>query len=113
MAQAANTVCLSRGIFFHQKWVSPRKVMPVVSDGIHRGQMHLLVGYLGIEAVFQFGSGIIGHSQGIAAGATDNRVALESVLWARSDGVDLFADGASVIARAAKKCKPLIPAPGL
>ena len=48
-----------------------------------------------------------------AAGATANRVAMESVLWARSEGVDLFAEGASVIARAAKKCEPLRSALGL
>ena len=113
LARASNPVCLSRGIFFHQEWASLRKVMPVASGGIHCGQMHLLVGYLGIEAVFQFGGGTIGHSQGIAAGATANRVAMESVLWARSEGVDLFAEGASVIARAAKKCEPLRSALGL
>merc|ERR1712217_576651 len=83
--------------------------MPV----IHCGQMRLLVGYLGVEALFQFGGGTIGHSQGIAAGATANRVAMESVLWARSEGVDLFAEGAGVLARAARKCLPLMTALGL
>jgi ribulose-bisphosphate carboxylase large chain len=53
LARVSNPVCLSRGIFFHQEWASLRKVMPVSSGGIHCGQMHLLVGYLGVEAVFQ------------------------------------------------------------
>ena len=57
--------------------------------------------------------GTIGHSQGVSAGATANRVALESILWARSEGVNLFKEGASILARAAKKCLPLMTSLGL
>ena len=72
--------------------------------------MNLLVSYLGMEAVFQFGDGTIGYSQGIVPGATANQVAVESVLWARSKGVDLFKGRASVVARSAKKCKLIMSA---
>ena len=102
-----------RGLFYAMEWASLRKVMPVASGGIHCGQMHQLVGYLGIECILQFGGGTIGHSQGVSAGATANRVALESVLWARSEGVDLFKEGANVLAKAARKCMPLMTALGL
>ena len=52
--------------------------MPVASGGIHCGQMHQLLNYLGDDVVMQFGGGTIGHPDGIQAGATANRVALRS-----------------------------------
>ena len=45
---------------------SMRKVMPVASGGIHAGQMHQLLHYLGEDCVLQFGGGTIGHPMGIA-----------------------------------------------
>jgi ribulose-bisphosphate carboxylase large chain len=104
---------LSQGLFFDMDWASLRRVMPVASGGIHCGQMHQLVHYLGIECILQFGGGTIGHSDGIQAGATANRVALESILMARSGGVDLWNEGASVLAEAAKTCPALMAALGL
>jgi ribulose-bisphosphate carboxylase large chain len=53
-------------------------VMPVASGGIHAGQMHQLLHYLGEDVILQFGGGTIGHPMGVAAGATATRVALES-----------------------------------
>jgi ribulose-bisphosphate carboxylase large chain len=35
--------------------------MPVASGGIHCGQMHQLIHYLGDDVVLQFGGGTIGH----------------------------------------------------
>ena len=35
--------------------------MPVASGGIHAGQMHQLIHYLGEDVVLQFGGGTIGH----------------------------------------------------
>jgi ribulose-bisphosphate carboxylase large chain len=35
--------------------------MPVASGGIHAGQMHQLLHYLGEDVVLQFGGGTIGH----------------------------------------------------
>ena len=61
----------------------------------------------------QFGGGTIGHAEGIAAGATANRVALESVLKARTKGVDLWEHGAGVLTEAARSCRPLRTALGL
>jgi len=42
-------------------------VMPVASGGIHAGQMHQLLHYLGEDVVLQFGGGSIGHPMGIEA----------------------------------------------
>ena len=61
-------------------------VMPVASGGIHAGQMHQLLHYLGEDVVLQFGGGTIGHPMGIAAGATANRVAVEAMIQARNEG---------------------------
>src|ERR1700681_376608 len=67
-----------KGLYFDQEWASMPGVMPVASGGIHAGQMHQLVHYLGEDVVLQFGGGTIGHPMGIAAGAEANRVALET-----------------------------------
>ena len=38
---------LEHGMFFDQHWASLNKLMPVASGGIHAGQMHQLLDYLG------------------------------------------------------------------
>ena len=102
-----NPVSLETGLFFEQDWASLNKVMPVASGGIHAGQMHQLIHYLGEDVVLQFGGGTIGHPQGIAAGATANRVALEAMIYARNAGRDYLAEGPTILAEAAKNCTPL------
>ena len=102
-----NPMCLEHGIFFDQHWASLRKVMPVASGGIHAGQMHQLLHYLGEDVVLQFGGGTIGHPMGIQAGATANRVALEAMILARNEGRDIMAEGPQVLQDAAKSCLPL------
>ena len=81
--------------------------MPVASGGIHAGQMHQLLHYLGEDVVLQFGGGTIGHPDGIQAGATANRVALEAMVQARNEGRDYLAEGPEILAKAAKGCSPL------
>src|SRR5919201_3281762 len=76
------------GLYFDQDWASLPGVMPVASGGIHAGQMHQLLHYLGEDVVLQFGGGTIGHPDGIAQGATANRVAVEAMIQARNEGRD-------------------------
>ncbi len=95
------------GIFFDMDWASLRKCMPVASGGIHCGQMHQLVHLLGEDVVLQFGGGTIGHPDGISAGATANRVALEAMIMARNEGKDYLAEGPQILQDAAEHCKPL------
>ena len=102
-----NPVSLETGLFFDQDWASLNKMMPVASGGIHAGQMHQLIHYLGEDVVLQFGGGTIGHPQGIGAGATANRVALEAMVYARNAGKDYLAEGPTILAEAAKTCTPL------
>ncbi len=102
-----NEVDLQRGIFFEQDWADLKKVMPVASGGIHAGQMHQLIDLFGDDVVLQFGGGTIGHPMGIQAGATANRVALEAMVLARNEGVDIKNEGPEVLRKAAKWCKPL------
>jgi ribulose-bisphosphate carboxylase large chain len=97
----------SLGLFFEQDWASLPAVMPVASGGIHAGQMHQLLHYLGEDVVLQFGGGTIGHPQGIAAGATANRVAVEAMIQARNEGRDYFNEGPEILEKAAKWCGPL------
>jgi|TARA_B100000768_G_scaffold141486_1_gene133171 ribulose-bisphosphate carboxylase large chain len=100
-------VNLPKGQFFAQDWASLRKCMPVASGGIHCGQMHQLLNYLGDDVILQFGGGTIGHPDGIQAGATANRVALEAMVIARNEGRDYVAEGAEILQEAAKMCGPL------
>ena len=90
------------GLYFEQDWASMPGTMPVASGGIHAGQMHLLLHHLGEDCVLQFGGGTIGHPDGIAEGATANRVALEALVQARNEGHDTLAEGPEILAKAAR-----------
>jgi ribulose-bisphosphate carboxylase large chain len=107
LREAHNPIDLQRGLHFEQDWAGLRKVMPVASGGIHAGQMHQLLHYLGDDVVLQFGGGTIGHPMGIAAGAVANRVALECMVLARNEGRDIWNEGPTILADAAKHCTPL------
>jgi ribulose-bisphosphate carboxylase large chain len=81
--------------------------MPVASGGIHAGQMHLLLDLFGDDVVLQFGGGTIGHPAGIQAGAVANRVALEIMVKARNEGLDIRNEGPEILRKAARFCSPL------
>jgi ribulose-bisphosphate carboxylase large chain len=98
---------LENGVYFDQDWGGLRRVMPVASGGIHAGQMHQLLHFLGEDTVLQFGGGTIGHPAGIQAGATANRVALEAMILARNEGRDVLNEGPEILEQAARSCLPL------
>ena len=97
----------ARGLYFDQDWGSMPGVMPVASGGIHAGQMHQLLHYLGEDVILQFGGGTIGHPMGVAAGATANRTAVEAMIKARNEGRDYLAEGEEILRAAARGCAPL------
>jgi len=107
LREPVNPLDLSHGLFFEQDWAGLRKVMPVASGGIHAGQMHQLLTYLGEDVVLQFGGGTIGHPMGIQAGAIANRVALEAMVLARNEGRDIWNEGPQILVDAARNCQPL------
>jgi ribulose-bisphosphate carboxylase large chain len=90
------------GLYFDQDWGSMPGVMPVASGGIHAGQIHQLLHYLGEDTVMQFGGGTIGHPDGIAEGASANRVAVEAMVQARNEGRDYLNEGPDILAAAAR-----------
>jgi ribulose-bisphosphate carboxylase large chain len=96
-----------KGLYFEQDWASMPGCMPVASGGIHAGQMHQLLHYLGEDVVLQFGGGTIGHPMGIAAGAAANRVALEAMIKARNEGRDYMREGDDILKAAAKRSREL------
>ena len=98
---------LPQGLFFAQDWAALNKCLPVASGGIHCGQMHQLIHYLGDDVVLQFGGGTIGHPDGIQAGATANRVALEAMVLARNEGRNYIEEGPQILRDTAKMCGPL------
>ncbi|MDQ3659870.1 MAG: ribulose-bisphosphate carboxylase large subunit [Actinomycetota bacterium] len=95
------------GFYFDQDWIHMPGVMPVASGGIHAGQMHQLLHYLGEDVVLQFGGGTIGHPMGVAAGATANRVATEVMIKARNEGRDIMREGPDILRTAAKRSPEL------
>ncbi len=97
----------ANGIYFDQHWASMPGTMPVASGGIHAGQMHQLLHYLGEDVILQFGGGTIGHPMGIRAGATANRVAVEAMIQARNEGKDYYQEGPDILEKAAKGCPEL------
>jgi ribulose-bisphosphate carboxylase large chain len=64
--------------------------------------MHQLLHYLGEDCVLQFGGGTIGHPDGVAQGATANRVAVEAIIQARNDGRDYLSEGPEILQSAAR-----------
>jgi len=100
----ANTLLAdpSQGLYFDQDWASMPAVMPVASSGIHAGQMHQLLHLLGEDVVLQFGGSTIGHPDGIAQGATANRVVTEVMIQARNEGRDILNEGPEILAKAAR-----------
>ncbi|MCC6128336.1 MAG: form I ribulose bisphosphate carboxylase large subunit [Acidobacteria bacterium] len=90
------------GLYFEQDWVSMPGVMPVASGGIHAGQIHQLLHYLGEDVVLQFGGGTIGHPDGIAEGAAANRIAIEAMIQARNEGRDYLNEGPEILEKAAR-----------
>ena len=98
---------LTQGIYFDQDWASLPGVFPVASGGIHAGQMHQLLHYLGEDSILQFGGGTIGHPMGIAAGASANRTAVEAIIQARNEGRDYYTEGPDILVEAAKGCPEL------
>ena len=107
LLQTELEINLPQGLFFAQDWAALRKTVPVASGGIHCGQMHQLLNYLGEDCVLQFGGGTIGHPDGIAAGATANRVAMETMLLAKYEGKDYINEGPKILRAAAESCAPL------
>ena len=107
LRQDKNEVNLAHGVYFEQEWASMPAVFPVASGGIHAGQMHQLLDLLGEDTVLQFGGGTIGHPDGIAEGATANRVALEAIVQARNEGRDYVNEGPHILEEQAKHCRPL------
>lgn len=101
----------AHGIYFDQHWASMAGVMPVASGGIHAGQTHQLLHYLGEDSILQFGGGTIGHPMGIAAGAEANRVAVEACIKARNEGKDVFAEGDEILRTAGQHSLALLAAP--
>ena len=55
----------------------------------------------------QFGGGTIGHPDGIQAGATANRCALECMILARNEGRDYLKEGSEILSQMAQICAPL------
>jgi len=97
----------SRGLFFDQNWGAMPGLFPVASGGIHVWHVPELVSMFGDDSIFQFGGGTLGHPWGNAAGATANRVAVESCVEARNQGRDLELEGIDILTAATKSSPEL------
>ncbi len=83
------------GHYFDQDWVHMPGVMPVASGGIHAGQMHQLLHYLGEDVVLQFGGGTM---------------AVEAMIKARNEGRDYLREGPDILKAAGRHSPELAAA---
>jgi ribulose-bisphosphate carboxylase large chain len=67
------------GIYFDQDFAGLKSVWPTASGGIHVHHVPDLYKIFGNDAFFLFGGGTHGHPRGSRAGATANRVAVETI----------------------------------
>ncbi|OQX71398.1 type III ribulose-bisphosphate carboxylase [Candidatus Parcubacteria bacterium 4484_255] len=75
MEGGAKEVCQINDLL-KEDWGSIKPVLPIASGGLHPGLIPKLVKILGRDLVVNFGGGLHGHPQGVAAGA---KAAVQSV----------------------------------
>jgi len=68
-----------------ENWHNIKPVVPVTSGGLHPGLVPAVMKILGKEIVIQAGGGIDGHPDGVKAGATAMRQAIEASM----EGIEL------------------------
>ncbi|MEM0236357.1 MAG: RuBisCO large subunit C-terminal-like domain-containing protein [Thermofilum sp.] len=74
---------------------------PVSFGGLHPGNIPLVIEVLGKDIVMQIGGGVIGHPDGLRAGATAVRQALEAIV--KDIPLDEYAKTHKELARALEK----------
>lgn len=67
-----------------KEWYHIKPMMPVASGGIHPGNLHWNLVFLGKDVTINLGGGIHGHPDGTRAGARAARAILDAVLQGRS-----------------------------
>ena len=90
------------GILFDQPFAGMASCFPAVGGGHNPWHFPRLIDALGNDTIIQCGGSVMGHPWGSAAGATANRVAIESLVQARGEGQSLNVDGRHVLQRAMK-----------
>ncbi|MGQ9513932.1 MAG: type III ribulose-bisphosphate carboxylase [Thermoproteota archaeon] len=63
-----------------QSWYNKRSVFPVSSGGLHPGIVPDVMAILGNDIIIQAGGGVYGHPDGIRAGATALRQAIDATM---------------------------------
>ncbi|MEM2963881.1 MAG: RuBisCO large subunit C-terminal-like domain-containing protein [Candidatus Bathyarchaeia archaeon] len=63
-----------------RSWLHLKPVMPVASGGVHPGNLHWNIAFLGLDLTVNMGGGIHGHPDGAKAGAKAAREALNFIL---------------------------------
>ncbi|OIO47010.1 MAG: hypothetical protein AUJ28_01450 [Parcubacteria group bacterium CG1_02_37_51] len=61
-------------------WSEIKPVMPIASGGLHPGLLPDVVKYIGQDVIINFGGGIFGHPDGVAAGAKAASQAAQAVM---------------------------------
>ncbi|MCA3244475.1 MAG: helix-turn-helix domain-containing protein [Alphaproteobacteria bacterium] len=76
--------------------------MPAVGGGHNPWHFARLLDAVGNHTAIQCGGSMFGHPQGVAAGATACRTALEALVQAKGEGLSLAVEGRNVLQKAAK-----------
>lgn len=76
--------------------------LPAVGGGHNPWHFARLLDAVGNHTAIQCGGSMFGHPQGVAAGATACRTALEALVQAKGEGLSLAVEGRNVLQKAAK-----------
>ena len=89
-------------IMFDQPTCGLKAVWPACGGGHNPWHFPQLLDALGNDVILQCGGSTMGHPWGSLAGATANRVALEALVKAKIEGLNLANEGRRVLRQAAK-----------
>ena len=99
------------GIYFKQDWMPTfafAPPLPLLDQQILEGELTSIWPHGATDPVgLEMGGAVFGHPDGIQAGATAARVAVQALTIARNEGRDVQSEGRDILREAAKLCGPL------
>ncbi len=90
------------GHFVAQDFGTLGAAFPAVGGGHNPWHFARLLDAVGPQSIFQCGSSMFGHPQGLMAGATACRTAIDALVQARHEGLTLAVEGRNILQKAAR-----------
>lgn len=95
------------GHFVPQRMAGVAASAPAVGGGHNAWHFPRLLDAVGDHVMLQCGGSVMAHPWGSTAGAIANRTAVEALVQARGEGLNLNVEGRTILQRAAKFCPEL------